>query len=196
MKRLSPNAIVLKETDSPVETVAMSAKLTHSEDIDFDIGADEAIRMVEKMIEMGHESTLEHASYTFLITCSRACSHQLVRHRVGFSYSQRSERYVEADELGVIIPPDILEHKFLTENYLEHFRKSKEIYDGLRAKGINKEDARFVLPRIATKIMVTANVRAWRNFLKLRLDQSAQWEIRMIANQIKDTLPEIFVNDL
>lgn len=118
--------------------------------------------------------------YTFLINCSRACSHQIARHR-GASISQESQRYVDAKHnRGFVYPPDAPEE---TESMLSAwYRGSLEMYESLREAGMKKEDARLVLPNgTMTRMVISFNYMELLHFLKLRVDKHAQWEIRDIA---------------
>ena len=147
-------------------------------------------RIIEHCIKNGHESVLEHVSFTFLITgISRACSHQLVRHRIA-SFTQRSQRYVEEDEDNFIMPPSI-NTKDASELYFDVIDVCNEAYKKLRELGVKKEDARYLLPNaVCTDLYMTINGRSLRNFLKLRLDKKAQWEIRLLAGHIYDILED------
>ena len=150
-------------------------------------------------------SPVEHASFTFVVEgISRACSHQLVRHRLA-SYSQQSQRYVGEEEFDYIIPPSIredLELKTLFEDTMESIRKSYTFFaDKLVEKGSStesaREDARFVLPNATeTKIMITMNARELLHFFHQRLCNRAQWEIRAMAlsmlKLVKPIAPTIF----
>ncbi len=143
-------------------------------------------------VREGHESLIEHASATFEISgISRACSHQLVRHRIA-SYSQESQRYVDLSNPEYVIPPSVAADPEAMAIYNEATESLAEAYRRLRERGIFKEDARFLLPNAtATRIVVTMNFRSWRHFIKMRaLDRAAQWEIREVANRILDILYE------
>jgi thymidylate synthase (FAD) len=121
--------------------------------------------------------------YTFIIYCSRACSHQIARHR-GASISQESQRYVDAKHnRGFVYPPDVPEE---AESMLgAWYRGSLEMYESLREAGVKKEDARFILPMgMVTRMVVSFNYMELLHFLKLRVDKHAQWEIRDIARQM------------
>ena len=147
-------------------------------------------KFVKACIKNGHESPLEHASATFLISgISRTCSHQLVRHRLA-SYTQESQRYVDSTGAAYTIPGSI---RWGKSNLLEQYQRALTLceltYKDLVAAGVKKEDARFVLPQaIQTKIMVTMNFRELRHFFDLRLDKRAQWEIRKVAENMLETL--------
>jgi thymidylate synthase (FAD) len=153
--------------------------------------------IIRNWVKSGHESVLEHAVATFEIECSRNCSHQLVRHRLS-SFSQQSQRYVHESNPKFYVPPTLQE--FDKHGDVEVFyRYVKDLYDKFLALGAKKEDARAILPgAIHTKLVMTSNFRQWRNFLKLRLSQSAQEEIRNIAFLILDDLhlraPYVFVD--
>ena len=198
MKIIEPKAELINYNESGERNIAISAKLTHSkkgiDDLESELSDDEVKRLVRKMIDIGHDSTAEHTHYMFRVVCSRVCSHQLVRHRVGTAFSQRSERYVEDDNFKVIVPPEFKENPILLSNYKLMMNQGIDNYKTMRGHGAKKEDARFVLPRVATELSVSFNARALRHFLKLRLDKTAQWEIRDIANQILDIVKPLHAN--
>jgi len=151
---------------------------------------------IRKLIKRGHESVLEHASATFLISgISRACSHQLVRHRLA-SYSQKSQRYVEEDCWFHIIEPQSITAQ--RDAYVLYYQAAEICYNAyqkMRKMGIPKEDARMVLPQCwLTELVMTANFREWRHILKLRLDKAAQWEIREVAGRVLQELKQIAPN--
>jgi thymidylate synthase (FAD) len=161
---------------------------------------------VKKLVAMGHMTPVEHASFTFAVEgISRACSHQLVRHRLA-SYSQQSQRYV-SEEAGFdfVIPPTIKEDKELTREFKRFMKDAQESYNyfvkELNRRGIKGEaanqDARFVLPNAAeTKIIVTMNARELLHFFRLRCCNRAQWEIQALADKmlkfVKRVSPVIF----
>ncbi|MBI5180917.1 MAG: FAD-dependent thymidylate synthase, partial [Nitrospirae bacterium] len=169
---------------------------------------------IEKLVKMGHLSPIEHISFTFGIEgISRACSHQLVRHRLA-SYSQQSQRYVSEKGQGserngqifdYVIPPSITEDKEARDAFDMFMAEAQKAYDliveRLNKKGISGEaanqDARFVLPNAAeTKIVVTMNARELLHFFTVRCCERAQWEIREMAFQMlqeaKNAAPVIF----
>ena len=141
---------------------------------------------VQRLIRSGHESVIEHACASFEIECSRACSHQLVRHRIA-SYSQRSQRYVRENEPDYILPPSVSERGGeALSTFEEAMRAAWAAYSKLLRLGVKPQDARFVLPNACqTRIRVTMNFRSWRHFIRERgLNPAAQWEIRAIARQV------------
>jgi len=148
-------------------------------------------KFLQARIRDGHESLIEHASATFDISgISRACSHQLVRHRLA-SYSQESQRYCDTSEWEPIIPDSILECDRATRIFDEHIDRAKVLYEALRELGVPKEDARFVLPNATpTRIVATMNFRSWRHFIQVRCDKHAQWEVCAVANEILRQLYE------
>ncbi|TAN43761.1 MAG: FAD-dependent thymidylate synthase [Nitrospirae bacterium] len=202
--------ILLKHTPNPEETVAMAAKLCYSpsdiENLKGKIEAKDQLAFVEKLMKMGHMSPIEHASFTFAIEgISRACSHQLVRHRLA-SYSQQSQRYVsEESGFDYLVPPVIGEDKELKKLFTGLMDEAQKAYNQLvvklNEKGVKGEsanqDARFVLPNAAeTKIIVTMNARELLHFFKQRCCNRAQWEIRRMAEEMlglaRKTSPVIF----
>jgi thymidylate synthase (FAD) len=138
-----------------------------------------------------HDSPIEHALYTWRISgVSRALSHQLVRHRIA-SYSQRSQRYCNEKQFEYVTPSSITDKEDCLLVYDNFMRLAQRTYDYLHKHGVLKEDARFILPNAcATSLIVSMNPRAFRNFLKLRLDTHAQWEIRALAKLLLDSIPD------
>lgn len=150
---------------------------------------DSQTEFIRRLIKMGHESPLEHAYATFRIkNCSRAMTHQLVRHRL-MAVSQQSQRYVDEDEFTYVVPESIPAE--LVDDFHNDMKTVQDMYHKWRQKGLKKEDARFVLPNACTsEIVVSANFREWRHILSVRTAGSAQWEIRKAANLILDTLKQ------
>lgn len=132
---------------------------------------------IRRLIRMGHESPLEHAYATFRIrNCSRAMTHQLVRHRL-MSVSQQSQRYVDEDSFAYVVPA-AMPAEFVDDFHAD-MKTIQRMYRKWRDRGLRKEDARFVLPNACvSEIVVSANFREWRHIIKLRTSAKAQWEIR------------------
>jgi thymidylate synthase (FAD) len=131
---------------------------------------------------------LDHGSATFLFEgISRACTHQLVRHRLA-SFSQESQRYVDLSRGGwqPIVPEAVAQQPEAMAELEEFWRIAETKYAKLRQLGIRKEDARFLLPNAAeTRIVTTMNFAAWSHFLWLRaVDTAAQWEIRTLGQRV------------
>lgn len=144
---------------------------------------------------VGDAALIDHGSATFFFEgISRACTHQLVRHRLA-SFSQESQRYVGLDkgEWGAVIPPAIAENPEALQVMTDFYAKAESAYRRLRRLGIRKEDARFLLPNAAeTRIVVTMNFAAWKHFCWLRaVDKAAQWEIRAMGQQVLEQLYQI-----
>lgn len=141
-------------------------------------------KLIDIVLGGGHLSTIEHASFTFAVTgISRACTHQLVRHRHA-SFSQQSQRYVKLKdgEFDYIVPPTILGKPELLEKFEQKMKEIGATYAELLEAGVPAEDARAVLPNATeTKIVFTMNARELLHFLELRLCTRAQQEIRMLA---------------
>ena len=150
------------------------------------------------ILEVGHGSVLEHSVFNFIITgVSRSFTHELVRHRAGFGYSQLSQRFVDESSCAFVEPDAIAEDPELHRVWLETVRTCQKAYktlaDGLAKRFSHVEDrtlrrkkareaARSVLPNATeTKIFVTANGRALRHFIEMRADPSADVEIRKVA---------------
>jgi thymidylate synthase (FAD) len=157
-----------------------------------------AKRVIKRVTGYGHDSVIEHASFTFSLEgVSRAMTHQLVRHRIA-SYTQQSQRYVTYDTLeNYVTPPSIEETAEAKKTFDETLEKISETYQKLLKNGIPKEDARFILPNAAkTNIIVTMNARELRHFFNLRCCARAQWELRETAiemlKQAKKATPALF----
>lgn len=164
---------------------------------------------IDMIVSLGHESVLEHVSFTFGIEgISRACSHQLVRHRIA-SYSQKSQRYVDENGFQFIVPPEIesepeakaefdrlMKEIEFSYSKISDILTQKHIIDFVeqgfdpktaisKAQKLANEDARFVLPNACeTKIIVTMNARSLFNFFRHRCCNRAQWEIREVAQEM------------
>jgi thymidylate synthase (FAD) len=132
---------------------------------------------IRRLLKMGHESPLEHAYATFRIkNCSRAMTHQLVRHRL-MAVSQQSQRYVNEDAFDYVVPESMPAE--WVDDFHADMKTIQEMYRKWRERGLRKEDARFVLPNACvSEIVVSANFREWRHIFKLRTSPKAQWEIR------------------
>ena len=190
--------LLISHTPEPEETIAAAARLCYrSGGIDTlkdDRLAGQAKSFLGKLMGMGHMSPVEHVSFTFAIEgISRACSHQLVRHRLA-SYSQQSQRYV-SKTMGFqyVVPPSIEDDEEMRIRFKRFMKETQKFYNylvgrledkGLKGESV-REDARFVLPNAAeTKIMVTMNVRELLHFFRQRCCNRAQWEIRQMATEM------------
>lgn len=160
-------------------------------------GRGDPVAFIQARIREGHESIIEHACATFEVSgISRACSHQLVRHRLA-SYSQESQRYVDLSQLDLVIPPAIAGNPDAMQIWNQLAGQMAEAYHELLKLGIRKEDARFLLPNAtATRLVVTMNFRELLHFFRVRIHPAAQWEIREVALEmlkiVADEAPSVF----
>lgn len=218
---------LISHTPEPLKTIACAAKLCYSassiEGIMDSIDEEGANNFVEMLSQIGHESPIEHISFTFGIEgISRVALAQLTRHRIA-SYSVQSQRYVEEGNFQFVIPPEIEELEDAKQDFLLSMWETQKHYENLTNllfkkhynEYINKgkdaktskilaqkqaiEDARFVLPNACeTKLILTMNARSLQNFFRHRLCNRAQWEIRGLAEQMLQLLnnisPILFVN--
>jgi thymidylate synthase (FAD) len=153
---------------------------------------------LENIKKQGHGSVLEHAVYVLLIEgISRSCSHELVRHRAGFGYSQLSQRYVDESHAAFVVPPAILGDPALEADWEKEIGAAQAAYvravealmqrydwitDKVHRRKMAREAARSVLPNATeVKIVVSGNARAWRTLLELRCGEGAELEIRRMA---------------
>jgi thymidylate synthase (FAD) len=148
-------------------------------------------RILSKIVGMGHHSVVEHAVFTFSVEgVSRALTHQLVRHRIA-SFSQQSQRYVPLKEPTYVIPETIKADPDSLKAYEEVMDKIWETYRTLSER-IPAEDARYVLPNgCTTNITITMNARELLHFFSLRCCNRAQWEIRDMADRMREICKEI-----
>ena len=194
---------LLSHTPEPERMVASSARLCYSPSSASDLVEGMSQQNVEKMVNMlvamGHDSPLEHVSFTFGIDgVSRTLTHQLVRHRIA-SYNQQSQRYVAAHNFEYVTPPSIAEKPEAKAKYDALMEEIRKAYDSFVEMGVDKEDARYILANATeTKIIVTMNARSLLHFFNLRCCYRAQWEIRELANlmlaECKKVAPLLFKN--
>jgi thymidylate synthase (FAD) len=169
-----------------------------------EIAQEKQADFVARILASGHESPIEHVSFSFAVSgVSRALTHQLVRHRLA-SYSQQSQRYVDATRFDYVLPPAIAaipEAKAAFEAAMDQagaaYAAIQDILSRHGRAGQANEDARFVLPNACqTRIVVTMNCRSLLHFFELRCCMRAQWEIRALALEMlalcRQALPVIF----
>ena len=209
MPRSEMKVVLVPHTLSPEEVVALGARLCYSkarlDDLLERVEAKDQTDFVHKIMSMGHDSVLEHASFTFGIEgVSRTLLAQITRHRVA-SFSVQSQRYVSYESgFGYIVPPKI---EALGEDAVAEFEQQMTTIhqwytDWQQKLGTGEggnEDARFVLPGACeTRMMVTMNVRELRHFFSLRMCSRAQWEIRALAAEMHrlcmEVAPTLFEN--
>ena len=153
---------------------------------------------LQNILRQGHGSVFEHATYVVLFEgISRSCSHELVRHRAGWGYSQLSQRYVDESHAAFVMPPAVQGDAALEEDWTRQVGGAQAAYvaavdrlmtryawveDKVHRRKMAREAARSVLPNATeVKIVCSANVRAWRTMLELRLGEGAELEIRRMA---------------
>ena len=194
------HVVLLYNTPEPEKACAAAARQCYStrgaSELMDALTDEEATRLIRQVVKSGHHSVLEHASFTFAAEgISRACTHQLVRHRLA-SYSQQSQRYVKAKDFNYIVPASV-KAKGKEKQFTDFMAAAAALYAELGEAGVDKEDARFVLPNACeTKIVITMNCRELLHFFEKRTCTRAQWEIRALANEMlklcKEKAPVIF----
>ncbi len=159
----------------------------------------EAFDFLKMVIGFGHLSVTEHANFTFAVKgISRACSHQVVRHRIA-AFTQQSQRYVEFEkkDIDLVTPHTIKRNAEAEKKFKETNEQLRNAYIELLKLGIPAEDARYVLPNAAaTNMTITMNARELLHFFKLRCCLRAQWEIKELADEmlskVKKVAPVMF----
>ena len=218
---------LLAHTPQPEKVIAMAAKLCYSqvgvEEIEENLTDEKIEKFLKMLIGIGHESPIEHINFTFGVEgISRACSHQIVRHRIA-SFSQQSQRYVKLSQFEYILPPNIEKCPEAKEIFIKAMESDQAAYDKIvdllfvkhldeaissgksekEAKSIAEkksiEDARYVFPNACeTKMVFTMNARTLFNFFNHRCCERAQWEIRELATlmlkEVRRVSPIVFNN--
>lgn len=218
---------LLTYTPNPEYSVASAAKLCYSpstiDGIRNGLTDEKVASFVEMLSEIGHESPIEHVSFTFGIEgVSRALLAQITRHRMA-SFSVQSQRYVAENDFEYVTPPEISAIPEALKLFEEAMQKDKDYYEKLTEilkqkhlkdmlqSGMDEkaalraaekkaiEDARFVLPNACdTKMVLTMNARSLHNFFRHRCCNRAQWEIQDVANQmlalVSEVAPNLFKN--
>lgn len=177
---------LVRQTDNPIETIAEIASICYDSDPKNPMG------LVKHLYRNGHHSVFEHIYFTFKIEgISRACSHQLVRHRM-CAFTQRSQRYCSEDGFGFVTPPTIHDDPASELNYRKVMYKAQDTYTGLTKMGeIPNEDARFLLPNACeTSLFLSCNLRELIHIANERLCNRAQWEIRELVTQMRNLVDE------
>lgn len=197
---------LINYTPNPIETVFVAARTCYSADgpevlwqkvcsSDGDIipaMREQIYLLLDKVIASGHLSVLEHINFTFAVSgISRACSHQLVRHRIA-SFSQQSQRYVPAEKDDFVVPNTIRDNETAANIFAQFIDDVQKVYAELVELGIPREDARFVLPNATkTNIVMTMNFREIYQVCQIRLCTRAQWEIRELFWKVKAEIKEV-----
>lgn len=214
------NVKLISHTPDPEKVIATAAKLCYSNcninDIMDGLTDERAENFVEMLSNIGHESPIEHVSFTFAIEgVSRAFLAQITRHRIA-SYSVQSQRYVNKEMFEYVIPPEIENIKDAKEKFINAMNEDQKTYNEITGilknkylfelieKGIDEkeaqrisekkaiEDARFILPNACeTKMICTFNARSLYNLFKHRCCNRAQWEIRDVAIKMLEIVMEV-----
>lgn len=202
MPQAKLNVALIRHTLSPEEVVALGARLCYSkatiDSLTQRVEKADQTAFVQKIMGMGHDSVLEHATFTFGVEgVSRVLLAQLTRHRLA-SFSVQSQRYVSYEKgFGYIVPPRI---EALGADAVAEFEQQMDTIhqwytswqERLGTGEGGNEDARFVLPGACeTRMLVTMNVRELRHFFSLRMCSRAQWEIRALAEEMHKLCMEV-----
>lgn len=190
-----PVVNLISKPENMLKTVYTACRTCYSADYPINIynstdDEEKMLKLIERVISSGHFSTIEHIQVSFAIAnVSRACTHQLVRHR-HMSFSQKSQRYVkEKGQFDYIIPPTIEKNPELKEKFETFMGEISKIYTEFTEAGIPAEDARFVLPNAAASSMVASlNLREMIHLANLRLCTRAQYEIRILVKAMCEAL--------
>lgn len=183
-------------TPNPELTIAAAARSSAShytvEELWGKLNSHQVANLLQQLLESGHLSPFEHASFTFSIQgVSRVTSHQLVRHRIA-SYTQQSQRYVKLSEKRYITPPTISKQNMLVSKYHQVVEAAYELYSQMLEAGIPAEDARYILPQaVETQLVMTMNARELLHACSLRLCLRAQWEILELFEKIKAEVEKV-----
>ena len=175
---------LLDITPNALEKIGQYAGICYNSSMD----SNSCVRRAISCKDKGHLATLRFASAVFRVSgISRVCSHQFVRSK-HLDFLQRSQRYCSELQSSVVEP------KMTQEQEAEYFTAilgAQEAYENLIKLGMKKEDARFVLPEATTtELIVVGNFQAWLDFIALRADTHAQWEIREVAKTINNILSD------
>lgn len=168
------NVTLIQATEKPIETIAQIASICYDSD------PKNALGLVKHLYRNGHHSVFEHIYFTFKIEdISRACSHQLVRHR-HCSFTQRSQRYCSEDGFDFVTPPTINEGCFAKD-----MEELNDWYKGYQHGNVPNEDARYLLPNACkTSLYLSCNLRELIHMANERLCMRAQWEIRELVKKM------------
>ena len=190
-----PVVNLISKPENMLKTIYTACRTCYSADTPINIynstdDEEKILKLIERVISSGHYSTIEHIQVTFAISnVSRACTHQLVRHR-HMSFSQKSQRYVkEKGQFDFIIPPTIDRNPELKEKFMKFMDEISKVYCEFTEAGIPAEDARAVLPNAAaSSIVASLNLREMIHLANLRLCTRAQYEIRTMVKLMCDAL--------
>lgn len=197
----------MKDYDQIIKKIEKIGRVCYKSESNISDGSAE--RFITNILKRGHESVIEHESVTVRMICDRGITHEIVRHRIA-SYSQESTRYCNyagdkfGNEITVIDITGGFEYDLQKETDLKKYEawmrameNAEKSYFEMLELGATPQEARSVLPNsLKTEIVITMNLRSWRNFFRLRCDQHAHPQMREIANIalaiFKEKLPVFF----
>ena len=197
-KKNKPIVNLISRPENMLKTIYTAARTCYSADMPINIYNDnndeeKMLQLIERVVGSGHYSVIEHIQVTYAISnVSRACTHQLVRHR-HMSFSQKSQRYVkEKGQFDYLIPPTIDKEPELREKFIGFMGEISKMYTEFIEAGIPAEDARALLPNAAaTSIVASLNLRELIHIANLRLCSRAQTEIRLMVKAMCDELIKV-----
>lgn len=190
-----PVVHLISKPENMLKTIYTACRTCYSADTPYEIyestdDEEKMLKLIERVVSSGHYSTIEHIQVSFAISnVSRACTHQLVRHR-HMSFSQKSQRYVkEKGQFDYLIPPTIIRNEELKAKFESFMGEISKFYGELTEAGIPAEDARAVLPNAtATSMVASLNLRELIHIANLRLCTRAQYEIRCMVKAMCEAL--------
>lgn len=198
---VEPIVELLAYTPNPERVVAVAARRSYSgrsaKELWDELGDEEVLELLDRVIRQRHLSVLEHVYFTFAVEgVSRALSHQLVRHRIA-SYTQQSQQRANERHFEFVVPPEIEDDPVLALEFEETMNNLGRVYQRMLDKGVGKGLARYVLPNACTtKLIMTMNARSLFNLIAQRTCGVEEWEFRVVAAKIHEILmmvsPNIF----
>lgn len=204
MKVIKPDVVILDDLHGPeiLRKIEQCGRVCYKSE--HKIADSSAQEFVRNLIKRGHESVLEHVSITVKFICDRGVSHEIVRHRIA-SYSQESTRYCNYSNEQFGSEITVIKPCFLARDTPGYFKwwlackQAEEAYFDLLDYGCSPQEARAVLPNsLKTEVVMTANLREWRHFLRLRTSTAAHPQMRevacMLLEKMKAKVPVVFDN--
>lgn len=202
MKVIEPRAFIVQDINGKevLEHIEKCGRVCYKSENRIKDGSAE--RFIGMLVRSGHESVLEHFSFTAKFICDRGVTHEIVRHRIA-SFSQESTRYVDytldknGGEIEIIIPYEMRDNEEAIEHLKWAVGEAEDAYRWIRYFGCKAQAARAVLPTcLKTELYMTANLREWRHFFKMRCSKAAHPDIRVVANMLlkeaHDKIPVVF----
>lgn len=204
MKIIKPYAEIISDTENLLNNIEIAARTCYKSDFD---GEEGKLRLIRHLIRNGHEAMLEHASVTVRFVVDRGVSHELVRHRVA-SFAQESTRYCDysndrfGNEITFIKPCFWADNDTKMAAWEEAMYHAEQLYFEIREQGGTPQEARSVLPNSTkTEVIMTANLREWRHFFKLRAigttgkPHPQMWEVAYpLLFEFAGKIPEVFAD--